>query len=76
VIVLHKSECPALCRLSYCRDQKHTCTCTAPTAEQLRELVEAAGNGVNAMRQHNCHYSADKLDAALRPFREAGEEGK
>lgn len=68
---IHEADCPALCETKapyYSCHQFHACTCSAPTAAQLAELVEAAEDRDNG-RPGRYTQRVERLDAALVPFR-------
>lgn len=76
LVILHERDCLALCQMKRmfrgqlvqfeCSHNSHACTCSAPTAEQLRELVEAAEV---ALRMMWAKWMRRRLDAALKPWR-------
>lgn len=80
MLVIHKDTCPALCQMKRfwrgrlvqfeCNHHDHACTCSAPTAEQLRELVEAAEVISDWRTGEYRPETTERLDAALVPFRE------
>jgi len=100
VIVIHEADCPALCQSSFCDGENyftecrasghahHRCQCAAPTAEQLRELVENANAALRFMKDFDkfgpnfghgissirLETMVVDLGAALKPFRKGGEE--
>lgn len=74
---IHADDCPALCRdrpvlgFTRCKDghtADHSCECTAQA--DLAELVAAAElSFMDHGSDPSCH-SSQRLDAALKPFRE------
>lgn len=81
MLVIHKDTCPALCQMKRfwrgrlvqfeCNHHDHACTCSAPTAEQLRELVEAAELAVEFPEWAYTQTGKARLDAAVEPWRKA-----